>query len=119
MALYVSSRKIGEVIIVECRGKIVFGEETSSLRLMVRDLMRQSGKIVLDLGNVSYLDSSGLGAIVGLYTSAANAGGTLKLARLRGAVGDLFDLSRLAKVVDIYDSAEAAAESFGASAASA
>jgi anti-sigma B factor antagonist len=116
MVLYTNSRNIGDVVIVECRGRIVFGEETTSLRLAVKDLLRKSNKIVLDLRNVSYLDSSGLGTVAGLYTSVANAGGTLKLACLRGAVSDLFDLSRLAKVVEIYDTPEAAAQSFGASA---
>ncbi len=118
MALYINSHNIGEVVIVECRGRIVFGEESTSLRLAVKELLRKSSKIVLDLGNVSYLDSGGLGTVVGLYTSAANAGRSLKLARLRGRVSDLFALSRLSNIIEIYDTPEAAARSFGASAAS-
>jgi anti-sigma B factor antagonist len=114
VALYTTTRRLGDVIIVDCRGRIVFGEESAALRLLVKDLLDQSAKIVLDLGDVSYLDSSGLTVIVSLYASAGKAGGALKLARLRGAVRELLGLSRLDTVIGIFPTAEAAAKSFGA-----
>jgi anti-sigma B factor antagonist len=117
VALYTATRRLGDVIVVDCRGRVVFGEETASLRLLVKDLLNKSTKIVLDLGEVSYLDSSGLSVIVGLYVSAGKAGGALKLARLHGTVHDLFELTRLATVIEIFPSAEAAARSFGTSSA--
>jgi anti-sigma B factor antagonist len=114
VALHTATRRLGDVIIVECRGRIVFGEESAALRLLAKELLGQSAKIVLDLGDVSYLDSSGLSVIVSLYASATKAGGTLKLARLRGAVRELLGLSRLDTVIGIFPTVEAAAKSFGA-----
>jgi anti-sigma B factor antagonist len=112
VALHTATRRLGDVIIVDCRGKIVFGEESAALRLLAKEMLGQSAKIVLDLGGVSYLDSSGLSVIVSLYASATKAGGTLKLARLRGAVRELLGLTRLDTVIGIYPTAEAAAKSF-------
>jgi anti-sigma B factor antagonist len=114
VALHTATRRLGDVIIVDCRGRIVFGEESAALRLLVKELLGQSAKIVLDLGEVSYMDSSGLSVLVGLYVSARNAGGALKLARLQGAVRELLGLTRLDTVIGIFPTAEAAAKSFSA-----
>ncbi len=112
MALYTYSQPLGSVLIVHCEGRIVFGEETTSLRLFVMDLLNKSNQIVLDLGRVSFIDSGGLGALVSLYVSARRLGGTIKLARLQSQVNDLLQLSKLAALLEIFDSAEDAAASF-------
>jgi anti-anti-sigma factor len=75
MALYIRSRNLGNVVVVECRGRIVFGEDSTSLRLAVKDLLRKCAKIVLDLGNVSYLDSGGLGTFPDGHPTSTRAGG--------------------------------------------
>ncbi len=114
MALYTYSQPLGSVLIVHCEGRIVFGEESTSLRLYVMDLLNKSHQIVLDLGNVSFMDSGGLGTLVSLYVSARRLGGTIKLARLQSRVNDVLQLSKLAALVEIFDSAGDAAASFSA-----
>jgi len=117
MGLATTTRKINEVTIVDCSGKITLGEESATLRLHVKDLMNTSRQIVLDLGHVTYIDSSGLGALVALYTSARNAGGNIKLANLNSRSRELLQVTRLYTVFETYDSAEEAARSFTAPAA--
>ncbi len=112
MALATSTRRIGEVIIVDCAGRIVLGEESTSLRLLVKDLLNKARQIVLDLGDVTYIDSSGLGTLVSLYTSARNAGGSITLARLNSRVIELLQATRLLTVFEAYDTAEKAAAAF-------
>jgi len=79
--------------------------------------MTTSRQIVLDLGHVTYIDSSGLGVLVALYTSARNAGGNIKLANLNSRSRELLQVTRLYTVFETYDSAEEAARSFRAPAA--
>src|SRR5260370_17703743 len=82
MALNISSRTIDEVIVVRLRGAILFGEESVSLLIRVNDLLDKSRQIVLDLGDVTRIDSGGLGTLVALYPSARKVGGDIKLAHL-------------------------------------
>jgi anti-sigma B factor antagonist len=97
------------ITILECSGRIVFGDETATLREQVKGLLDAGKKqIVLDLGEISYIDSSGLGTLVGLYTTAQNAGGSIKLANLTKKVGDLLQVTKLLTVFDVYDSEEKA-----------
>lgn len=112
MALATTTRTIGEVIVVDCAGRIVLGEESTALRLLVKDLLTKAGQIVLDLGDVTYIDSSGLGTLVGLYTSARKAGGNIRLARLNSRVIELLQITRLVTVFETYDTAEKAAAAF-------
>ena len=79
MALNTSTSRIDGVIVVYCSGAIVLGEESTSLRIFVEDLLNKSRQIVLDLGDVTHIDSGGLGTLVGLYTAARNVGGTSNL----------------------------------------
>ncbi len=109
MALTSSTRRIGEVMVVDCAGRIVLGEESTALRLLVKDLLNKSRQIVLDLGDVTYIDSSGLGTLVGLHTSARNAGGEIKLARLHSRLQEMLQVTRLVTVFDTFDTAEKAA----------
>ena len=112
MALTTSTRKLGGVIVVDCNGRIVLGEESATLRTVVKDLLTQSRQIALELGEVAYIDSAGLGTLVGLYTSARAAGGDIKLANLSLRLRDLLQITRLYSVFEVFDTAEAAAAAF-------
>lgn len=100
------------ILVVDCSGRIIFGEESASLRDTLRDLIPQNKKIILNLSGVNYIDSGGLGTLVALYTSARNGGGFIKLANLTQRVGDLLQVTKLLTVFDVYDSEERALESF-------
>ena len=113
MQLKLSTRKVGDVLVVDCNGKIVFGEESAALRDMVKKLIEEKNtRLVLTLAGVTYIDSGGLGTLVGLYTTAQNAGGSLKLANLTQRVGDLLQVTKLVTIFEVYDSEEQAIESF-------
>jgi anti-sigma B factor antagonist len=107
---------VDDILIVDCAGRIVFGEESAELRESVKKLIAQSGRIVLNLAGVSYIDSGGLGTLVALYTTARNAGGSIKLANLTERVGDLLQVTKLLTVFEVFDSEKAALESFRAAA---
>jgi anti-sigma B factor antagonist len=113
MQLRLSSRVVDGVYIVDCNGRIVFGEEASAIREFVKTALTQHKQIVLNLKNVSYIDSGGLGTMVGLYTSAHAAGGDVKLAQLTDRVGQLLQVTKLVTVFESHESEEAAVKSFG------
>ena len=112
MALKISSKTVSGVMVVYCSGRIVFGDETASLRETVKNLLAENLQVVLNLGGVSYIDSGGLGTLVGLYTSAKAAGGNVKLANLTQRVRDQLVLTKLVTVFEFYDSEEQAVASF-------
>lgn len=112
MQLRMSTRTLNGVLVVDCAGRIVFGEESASLRDTVRKLISENNHLVLNLSGVNYIDSGGLGTLVSLYTTAHNAGGAIKLANLTQRVGDLLQVTKLVTVFDIYESEEAASHSF-------
>lgn len=113
MELKLNVRTLSDgIVVVDCAGRIVFGEETAELREKVRALAVQGSRIVLNLADVTYIDSGGLGTLVALYTTARNAGSTVKLARLTKRVGDLLQVTKLLTVFEVYDSEEAAVQSF-------
>jgi anti-sigma B factor antagonist len=113
MQLRLSNRTIPkDVLVVDCVGRIVFGEESAILRDTLKKLILQHNEIVLNLSGVSYIDSGGLGTLVALYTTAANHGGSLKLAGLTQRVGDLLQVTKLVTVFEVYGNEAEAAESF-------
>ena len=112
MELKVNVRTKDGISIIECSGRIVFGDESSLLRETVKKAISENNRIVLNLGNVSYIDSGGLGTLVALRTTAQNAGGTIKLAQLTKRVGDLLQVTKLLTVFDVYNSEAEAIESF-------
>jgi anti-sigma B factor antagonist len=112
MQLKMSTRSMQGVLVVDCSGRLVFGEESASLRDTVKKLLVQSPNVVLNLREVNYVDSGGLGTLVSLYTTARNAGGAVKLARLSQRVGDLLQLTKLLTIFEVFDDEEAAAKSF-------
>jgi len=110
--LRISTRTIDGVLIVDCNGRIVFGEESASLRDTVKKLINENKNIVLNLSGVSYIDSGGLGTLVALYTSAQTNGGKIKLASLTPRVGDLLQVTKLVTIFEVYDNEEQAVQSF-------
>jgi anti-sigma B factor antagonist len=112
MQLKLSTRVVKGVTIVDCNGRIVFGEESALLRDTLKKLINENSQIVLNLGGVTYIDSGGLGTLVALYTTAHNAGGAVKLANLTQRVGDLLQVTKLLTVFEVYDSEDKAIQSF-------
>ncbi len=112
MALKITTRTADGVTIIYCNGRIVFGEETAELREKVKSLLTQSKQLILNLGGVSYIDSGGLGTLVGLYTSARAAGGDIKLANLTKRVDDQLQITKLVTIFEVYDGEENALAAF-------
>jgi anti-sigma B factor antagonist len=113
MQLKLTKRTVDGILAIECNGRIVFGEESSLLREEVKKAIADGNKrIVLNLGEVNYIDSGGLGTLVALHTTALSAGATIKLANLTKRVGDLLQVTKLLTVFDVHDSEYKALESF-------
>jgi anti-sigma B factor antagonist len=112
VALKLTTRNQDGVTVILCNGRIVFGEESSQLRDLVKNTLAQSKKIVLNLGGVSYIDSGGLGVLVALYTSARGSGGDIKLANLTQRVGDILQITKLSTIFEVYDGEQKAINSF-------
>lgn len=112
MELRLSVRNVDGVTVVDCAGRLLFGEEAASLRETVKKLIPENQRIVLNLGDVTYIDSGGLGTLVALYTTARNAGGTIKLASLTKRVGDVLQVTKLLTVFEVYDTEKQALDSF-------
>jgi anti-sigma B factor antagonist len=112
MQLKLATRTNDGVLVVDCTGRIIFGEESSLLREEVQKAVSENKRILLNLGEVNYIDSGGLGILVALDTTARNAGSTIKLAKLTKRVGDLLQVTKLLTVFDVHDSEAAAIESF-------
>jgi anti-sigma B factor antagonist len=109
-------RPVGAVTVVNISGRITLGEGNVMLREIVRDLADKGQKaIVLNLGEVNYIDSSGVGELVKAHTTIRNQGGQLKLANLTKRVHDLLQMTRLSAVFDIQKDEASAIESFGGS----
>ncbi|MGH9794359.1 MAG: STAS domain-containing protein [Candidatus Acidiferrales bacterium] len=113
MSFKATAREAGGVTIIDLSGRITLGEGSSMLRQMVRDLLgKGQQKILLNLGDISYIDSSGIGELVSGYTTVRNQGGELKLLQLTKRVHDLLQITKLYTVFDVHDSEQRALESF-------
>ena len=112
MQLKMNTRNVDRVTVVECSGRIVFGDESAALRENVKKLLENNKQIVLNLGGVTYIDSGGLGTLVALYTTARNAGADVKLAKLTPRVGDLLQVTKLLTVFDVYETEDQAVKAF-------
>jgi len=110
------TRQVGGVAVVDVSGRITLGEGNVILREIVRDLVGKGAKaIVLNLGEVQYIDSSGVGELVKAHTTIRNLGGQLKLTNLNKRVHELLELTRLSAVFDIQKDETSAIKSFGGS----
>ena len=107
--LNIKERQAGDVTILDMDGKITIGEGSVALRSAIRRLLEEGKKkILLNLGQVGYIDSSGIGELVSSYTAISNAGGQLKLLNLTQKLKDLLGITKLLTVFDTYtDEAEA------------
>lgn len=113
MALTINSREVAHVTILDIGGRIVLGDEIGQLRDAVRALVADGKKkIILNLGEVDYIDSSGVGELVGCFTTVRNAGGELKLLNLTQKVHDVLHVTKLYTVFDIRDDEFTAVKSF-------
>jgi anti-sigma B factor antagonist len=112
LRLSLDTREVGRVTIVRCNGRIVAGSESDSLRAHIAWLLRDRRAIVLHLGEVGFIDSSGLGTIVRSMTSTRQAHGDLKLCNVPEPVRKIFEMSRLTTVFDTHESEEKAVTAF-------
>jgi anti-sigma B factor antagonist len=113
MSATISTRQNGGVDVVDVSGKITLGEGSVAIRDTVRKLVEGgSKKIVLNLGNVTYIDSSGIGELVSAFTTVSNTGGELKLLNLTKRVQDLLQITKLYTVFAVFDDEAAAVGSF-------
>ncbi len=109
MTMKASNRQVNGVTVVDMSGRITLGEGSVILRDTVRDLLSKGNKkILLNLGDVTYIDSSGIGELVSAFTSVRNQGGELKLLNLTKKVHDLLQITKLYTVFDIKDDEAAA-----------
>jgi anti-sigma B factor antagonist len=106
-------RKVGDVNVLDCSGKITLGEGTMAIRNTVREVLKNGGKkIILNLADVNYIDSSGIGELVSTYTTVTNHGGQLKLLSLTKKIQELLAITKLLTVFQVYDNEQAAVSSF-------
>jgi anti-sigma B factor antagonist len=113
MSIKLSNRQVGDVTVVDAAGRITLGEGSSALRDMLRDMVAKGQKkILLNLSEVSYIDSSGIGELVSGFTTVTNQGGSLKLLGLTKRVKDLLQITKLYTVFDVHDDEASAVRSF-------
>ena len=114
MGLMMTNREVSGVTIVEISGRIVHGEESAALRALIGNLLNTGHKkILLNLSDVNFIDSAGLGQLATAFASVRKQDGELKLLNLTNKVHDLMQITRLYTVFDIQDDEEAAVKSFG------
>jgi anti-sigma B factor antagonist len=113
VSIKASTRQVDAVTVVDLSWRITLGEGSTVLRDTVRDLLsRGQKKILLNLGDVTYIDSSGIGELVSGFTTAANQGGQLKLLNLTKKVHDLLQITKLYTVFEVHNDEAAAIGSF-------
>jgi len=111
--LTITPRQVGHVTVLDVNGRIVLGDELDTLRESVHSLLSQGQKkIILNLRHVDYIDSSGVGELVGCFTTVRNQGGELKLLNLTQKVQDVLHVTKLYTVFDIKDDEFTAVKSF-------
>jgi anti-sigma B factor antagonist len=115
--MQIDQRAIGDVVMLDLKGRITMGEGDELLKDKVNSLVNQGHKkIVLNLAEVPYIDSAGLGEIVRTYTTVSRQGGSLKLLNLTKRITDLLSITKLLTVFETFDSENEAVRSFSASA---
>ena len=113
MTIKANTRQVDGVTVVDLSGRIVLGEGSSMLRDTVRELLgRGQKKILLNLGDVNYIDSSACGELVSRYTTVTSQGGQLKLLNLTKKVHDLLQITKLITIFEVFDEETAAIRSF-------
>ena len=104
MSVKLITRQVGDVTVIDAVGRITLGEGSSAFRETVKDLVNKGNKkMLLNLAEVSYIDSSGIGELVSGFTSVSNAGGSLKLLNLTKRIQDLLQITKLYTVFEVFD----------------
>jgi len=115
--MQIEERAVGDVVVLDLKGRITLGEGDQLLKDKVNSLVNQGRKrLVLNLAGVPYIDSAGLGEIVGSYTTLSRQGGSLKLLNLTKKITDLLAITKLLTVFEAFESEDEAVRSFSASA---
>jgi anti-sigma B factor antagonist len=113
VSVKLTTRQVGDVTVIDAAGRITLGEGASTFRDMVRDLSTKgTKKLLVNLSDVSYIDSSGIGEMVSGFTTVTNHGGQLKLLGLSKRVKDLLQITKLYTVFEVFDDEAAAVRSF-------
>ena len=113
MSVKLTTRQVGDVTVVDAVGRITLGDGASHFRETIRTLLGSGQKkLLLNLAEVSYIDSSGIGEMVSGYTTVANQGGVVKLLNLNKRVKDLLQITKLYTVFEVFDDEPAAVRSF-------
>ena len=113
MSVVLETRQVNEVTVVDVSGRITLGDGSAMLRDLLKELIGKGDrKILLNLANVTYIDSSGIGELVSAYTTMANHGGVLKLMSLTSRVKDLLQITKLYTVFDVHEEEAHAVASF-------
>jgi anti-sigma B factor antagonist len=108
-----NTRQVGDVSVIDVAGRITLGEGSSALRDTLRGMVAKGQKkVLLNLGEVSYIDSSGIGELVSGFTTVTNSGGQLKLLNLTKRVKDLLQITKLYTVFDVHEDEASAIRSF-------
>jgi len=111
--MQIEERKVGEVTILDLKGKITLGEGDEALKDKINSLVHQNNKrILLNLEGVPYIDSAGLGEVVRTYTTVSRQGGQLKLVNLTKRITDLLSITKLLTVFETFDTEQEALKSF-------
>jgi len=113
VSVKLNTRQVGDVSVIDVAGRITLGEGSSALRDALRDMINKNQKkILLNLGEVNYIDSSGIGELVSGFTTVTNSGGQLKLLNLNKRVKDLLQITKLYTVFDVHEDEAGAIRSF-------
>ena len=113
MSVKLTSRQVGDVTVIDATGRITLGEGASAFRDLIRDLVSKGNKkLLLNLSEVSYIDSSGIGEMVSGFTTVTNNGGQLKLLGLSKRVKDLLQITKLYTVFEVFDDEAEGVRSF-------
>jgi len=113
VSVKLTTRQVGDVTVLDVAGRITLGEGSATLRDAMRDMVsKNQKKILLNLGEVSYIDSSGIGELVSGFTTVTNSGGALKLLNLNKRVKDLLQITKLYTVFDVHEDEAGAIRSF-------
>jgi anti-sigma B factor antagonist len=112
MTLKTDTHMQGGVTVVSCSGRITFGDEAMALRESLKKILAESRQVVLNLSGVSYIDSGGLGTLVGVYSSARAAGADIKLTGLGQRLRDVLQITKLVTVFEVYETEQQAVDAF-------
>jgi anti-sigma B factor antagonist len=113
MNLKIEKRVVDGIAIMTCHGRVMFGEEATALRDNLKEALKNTPRLVLNLSDVTYIDSGGLGTLVGVYSSARAAGADIKLTGLGQRLRDVLQITKLATVFQVFDTEQEALAALG------